>query len=69
MIADFKKRLMMRISAARNSVIESTGTGSAGSYEDYRYRVGIETGFQRALDMIQDIYREFMNDDDEVDDD
>lgn len=63
MIIEYVERVHLKLQSAVNDMIRQTGTGSASSHEDYKYRVGIVTGMQRALDEIHEIYREFMQED------
>lgn len=63
MIVEYVARVRERLQRSLEELIHQTGTGSASSYEDYRHRVGIEIGMQRALDTINETYREFMQED------
>lgn len=63
MIVEYVARVRERLKRSLDEIIHQTGTGSASSYEDYRHRVGIELGMQRALDEINETYREFMQED------
>lgn len=63
MIVEYVARVRERLKRSIDEMIHNTGTGSASSYEDYRHRVGIELGMQRAMDEINETYREFMQED------
>lgn len=63
MIVEYVARIRERLQRSLDALIHQTGTGSASSYEDYRHRVGITIGMKRALDAINDTYREFMRED------
>ncbi len=63
MIVEYVALVRERLKRSLDEMIHQTGTGSAISYEDYRHRVGIELGMQRALDEINETYREFMRED------
>lgn len=63
MIMEYADRVRDRLQRSIDELIHQTGTGSASSYEDYRHRVGITIGMRRAMDEINETYREFMQED------
>lgn len=63
MIMEYVARVRDRLHRSLEELIHQTGTGSASSYEDYRHKVGIAIGMQRAIDEINETYREFMRED------
>ena len=62
MIADFRNELRTRCVRAIQQVQEATGSGAAGDWADYRYRVGIVIGLKRALGEIEECYRQLIQD-------
>lgn len=67
MIAEFKRRAHEHMQSALQDLVMNTGSGGAGSFEDYRYRVGISVGLSRAIEILNETYHELMNDEDETD--
>lgn len=65
MIVEFMRAVREKLAADLANNVESTGKGAATSWDDYRYRVGIATGLQRARNAIDDVYKQFMKGDEE----
>jgi len=62
MIADFRNALRANLTRAIQQVQDATGSGAAGDWADYRYRVGVVTGLRRAMAEAEELYLKFMND-------
>lgn len=43
----------------------SLANGNASTLEDYRYKVGIIKGLQKSIDIIEESYKQYLNDEDE----
>ncbi len=64
MISDFMRELEQVLRYEMESLAKSTGVGCAQDWADYKYRVGIVTGYTRALEKATDLYQKYLNDED-----
>jgi hypothetical protein len=55
----FHSALIEKIEAERISLLESIATGACADYSAYQHKCGILQGFSRALDLCEDIEKEF----------
>ena len=62
MIADYVNAVRAGLARAIEQVQDATGAGAAGDWADYRYRVGVVTGLRRALQDVEEIYQQWIHD-------
>ena len=63
MITDYVRKVRAELDSEIERETGSTGRGSAKNFDDYRYRVGIYTGLKRARDLVDSIFKQYLNDD------
>lgn len=59
MLSEYLHELRAELDAELDRMVRSTGIGAATDWADYRYRVGIATGFKRALEKANELFKTF----------
>jgi hypothetical protein len=52
---DITRKFQEAIEAARKVEADALAEGGAGSWEEYRYRVGVRKGLMKALRIFEDV--------------
>lgn len=64
-LREFVRFARERLEAEAATLAAANGTGSAASWEDYRYRCGRINGIRDALDSIEGALRAYLDDDED----
>ena len=60
------RELRVAMDSEIDRLTQSTAIGSASDWPDYRYRVGVVTGWKRARSRVDEVFKQWLNDEDEV---
>jgi hypothetical protein len=65
MMTHFVRSLRKALDEAYQAVVEANGKGTASDWADYNYKVGVSTGLKRARNMVDELYKQLNNGDEE----
>ena len=61
----FVRSLRKELDEASKVVVDANGSGCANDWADYKYKVGVANGLKRARHLVDELYKQLNNGDEE----
>ena len=65
MMTHFVRSLRKELDEAYQAVVDANGSGCANDWANYKYKVGVSTGLKRARNLVDELYKQLNNGDEE----
>jgi hypothetical protein len=65
MMSYFIQSLRRALDEEYQSIVEENGKGTASDWAEYNYKAGVSTGLKRARNLVDELYKQLNNGDEE----